>query len=112
MNQNKVVELCERMTKLMADPQPGFATWNIMCQDVVEALTKELAPPAPPGPTDLEIARASADAMGMAWVRQHAGEVSDGLERIRQTKIDPYSPALVSLRAVLRMDALVGAREK
>lgn len=109
MNQSKVVELCQRMTKLMADPQHGLATWNIMCQECVEALQKELAPT---GPTDLEIARLSVNALAMECLRAHAKTIGDGLERIRQTMIDKRSPALESLHIVLRLDAAIGTREK
>ncbi len=38
LDQNKLVNACERMTKLMADPHPGLATWNIIAQRTAEEI--------------------------------------------------------------------------
>ncbi len=38
LDQAKLVNACERMTKLMADPQPGLATWHVIAQRLAEEI--------------------------------------------------------------------------
>lgn len=36
--QSKLVDACERLTSLMADPQPGLATWHMMAERTAEEI--------------------------------------------------------------------------
>ncbi len=95
MNQEKVVELCQRMTKLMENPQHGLATWNIMCQDVAEALRAEFAP-APP--TARELLTDVVDKMAAMWLRTNHQLLRGLLEQHRSVLASGRLPALDELR--------------
>ncbi len=104
MNQNKVVELCQRMTKLMEDPQHGLATWNIMCEQTAEALRKEFAPDPP---TERELLVSMVDKMAALWLRTNHQLVLDRLEQYRSVLASGRLPAIASLQSWVSTDERV-----
>jgi len=103
MDQNKVLELCERLVGLNKDPHPGLFTWNEACVRTINELRAELAMAAPQSePTNGKLKTAAecrasvVDAVG--WAARVAGnshgnmtvEEGDAIGKFVVDRLDGY----------------------